>query len=161
MSNTRLPKDLVAYLADNAGKKIEFSKARIFSAEVREIEFRAPSEIELTKFHINTWEYYHNHGEEGEDPDHEYEFEACSLLKTAKHYDPDGILVYIPFLREFGTIDTDHALAYTFPYCGWGTIELNLAEFVNCGWYPGEVDMQLFRPWADLRCSHLRPKPPS
>ena len=128
---------------------------------MREIEFRAPSEIELTKFHINTWEYYHNHGEEGEDPDHEYEFEACSLLKTAKHYDPDGILVYIPFLREFGTIDTDHALAYTFPYCGWGTIELNLAEFVNCGWYPGEVDMQLFRPWADLRCSHLRPKPPS
>lgn len=159
MSKIHLPKDLTAYLTENAGKKIEFSKARIYSAEVREIVFRTVSEIELTKFHVNTWEYYHNHGEDGEDPELEYEFEAISLLKTAKHYDPAGVLVYFPFLREYGTIDTDHALAYTFPYCGWGTIEPNLAEFINCAWYPGTVEMQLLRPWADSRCSHLRPKP--
>lgn len=148
-----LPKDLLAFIESTHEIELQFPKSRIFFAEVRKVQFLSIEELRLEEFEVNTWEYYHNHGEEGEDPDLTYKFNAVSLLKTTDGYEPSGVLVYIPLLRQYGTVDTDHALAYTFPHCGWGTIEPNLPSYINAMWYPDEVDMALLRPWADPRFS--------
>jgi hypothetical protein len=154
-----IPEDLRDFLSAHEGRWITFDRTLQPQMEVDSLEFYSPSEVKLQPFTIHTHEYYLNHDEQGDDPELRYDIEGIALIQGCNSYDPDGILVYFPAYQEYGSWDCDHGVITMFPGVDWPAIETHLAEYVNAQWYPGMVEAYLLRPWADKRCSGLKPKP--
>jgi hypothetical protein len=154
-----IPTALREFLAANEGKRFEFDSTKNPEMEVHSVEFFSPDSLLLTSFEIDTYDYHLNHGEPGEDPELRYEFEGIDLIQGCNDYEPDGILVYFPLLKEFGSWDCDHRIINLYPGAAWDDIEKSLHSFVNAQWYPHLAEQTLLRPWADQRCSGLQPLP--
>ena len=127
--------------------------------EVDSVQFYVPNEVKLRSFTLDTYDYYLNHEEPGNDPQLQYEIEGIDLVRDCNSYDAAGILVYFPTLREYGCWDCDHLTITMFRDVSWREIEQRLAKYVNAQWYPEVVAHSLLRPWDDKRCSGLIPKP--
>ncbi len=154
-----IPIALRKFLAASGGKRIDFDPTMHPEMEVHSVEFYPPDCLPLTSFEIDTYEYHLNHGEPGEDPELRYEIEGVDLIQGCNDYEPDGILVYFPLLKEFGSWDCDHRIITIYPNVEWEAIEKSLPSFVNAQWYPHLTEQTLLRPWEDQRCSGLKPLP--
>jgi len=151
--------ELREFLSANAGQRITFDRKTQPDIEVDTVEFFEPADLKLSKFTIDTCEYYLNYGESGDDPELEYNIEGIDLIRDCNDYDPEGILIYFPEFHEFGFWDCDHLIIKMFQNIDWPIIESNLCRYINAQWYPQLVDHYLLRPWADERCKKIKPKP--
>jgi hypothetical protein len=154
-----IPTALREFLAANEGKRFEFDAIKHPEMEVHSVEFFPLDSLPLTSFEIDTYEYHLNHGEPGKDPELRYEIEGIDLIQGCNSYEPDGILVYFPLLKEFGSWDCDHRIITIYPGVEWDDIERSLPNFVNAQWYPHLAEQTHLRPWADPRCSGIVPLP--
>jgi hypothetical protein len=161
MSNalSLIPKDLLDFLRANEAKPFTFDRQVNRPIDVHSIEFFAVSDLKLTNFTVDTYEYHLNHDEPGEDPELRFEIAGVDLIRECNDYPPEGVLAYFPRFGEFGAFDCDHAIITMFPKVAWRQIEENLPRYVNAQWYPDFVDHYLLRPWADDRCADMKPCP--
>ena len=153
------PTVLREFLVANGDKRIDFDSTKHPEMEVDSVEFFTPDNLPLSLFEIDTYEYHLNHDEPGEDPEQRYVIEGVDLIQECNDHEPDGILVYFPLLKEFGTWDCDHRIISLYPGAKWDDIEKSLPSFVNAQWYPHLAEQTLLRPWADQRCSGLKSLP--
>ncbi len=152
-----IPDDLQNFLATNEDRRFTFERNEESEMEVDSFEFYAPNEVKLSRFTIDTYEYHLNHNETGNDPELRYDIQGVDLIRDCGGYEPEGILIYIPEFQEYGSWDCDHGLIAVYPNVGWSTIETRLVDYVNAQWYPQLAEQYLLRPWADDRCSKIKP----
>ena len=63
------------------------------------------------------------------------EIPCISLIRECDGYDPEGILIWLPNERVFGTWDCDHWSLKVFPKVTWANILLAPAKYLNAQWY--------------------------
>src|SRR2546430_8208832 len=101
-SKLSLPDDLRRFLAARRALKYDPKKC-----ECGRVTLLRPQQLRLRPFTIITDEMQHVYG----DPHRGkgcYVVPAINLVATCEHYDPDGILIWIPRERMFASWDSDH-----------------------------------------------------
>jgi hypothetical protein len=154
-----LPEGLIQFLEKHSKKQIKCAPQLKGKVEIEWFTTFSPEYLHISTFEIDTYEYYLNHGEPGEDPERTYEITGIDLINGCEGYDPEGILVYFPQFSEFGSWDCDHLIITMYPNASWEAIRDNIFHYVNDQWYPDRVNHYLLRPWADDRCKNLKPLP--
>jgi hypothetical protein len=151
-----IPDDLRSFLSDPKNRTFQFASED--PLEVEEGTFYASDELELREFKLSTPQYYDNEGTEiGDDPELYYEIPGADLVSETPDYGGDGILIWFPKFHEYGSWDPDHGTILLFPGISWGSIQNNLARYLNAQWYRERVQSYLLRPWVDPRCADIEP----
>ncbi len=151
-----IPEDLRKYLAKNR-KNLTLTWPGTLQQEVPAVGLFSLDELRFRIFDIDTWEYYNNHHEPGKDPELRYRLRGIDLIKDVDDYLPDGILIWFPQFKEYGTWDGDHGIITMLPGVTWTEISRNAGKYVNAQWYPDRVNHYLLRPWSDSRCKRMKP----
>jgi len=114
--------------------------------EVREVTFFAPDELTPQKFIVDSYELASN-GPLETDPEEQREYEGYSLIRECNAYSPEGILVWFPGLKAYGSADTEHQRIIIYPGVTWSDVLRNPTWFINGQWYPEHVKHKLVNPW--------------
>ena len=148
MKHFDLPIECQNFLQNNENTVIDFTNQ---SLEVEKAIFYKLDELKSDFQIIDTYEYFLNHNEFTTDPEKQYHIPAINLIKEDAdgNYDSDGLIVWFPDIKCFGTCDTDHCIGYLFKDITWLEIEANLGNFVNTQWYPEKSKNILFKPWKE------------
>jgi hypothetical protein len=77
-----------------------------------------------------------------------YVVPAINLVAECEGYDPDGILIWLPDQKVFGTWDSEFWNVLIFPNATWSEISASPVKYLNALWEPEAV-----------RCEYLRPFP--
>ena len=78
---------------------------------------------------------------------------GVSLIQSCTYYPPEGMLVWIPDFKVFGTLDPDHQELKVFPKSTWTDIEENICLYLAAGWGLSEEYFmhgniyKYFNPW--------------
>src|SRR5262245_5626594 len=102
-ANELIPEDLREFLSVEANLSLQCG--RPYPVEVTEARFFSLDELSVRTFRLHTWEYYRNHGEQGDDPGHWYGISGIDLIKEVPNYCPQGVLVWFPQFLEYGACD--------------------------------------------------------
>jgi hypothetical protein len=138
-----LPDDMRAYLRDEAQRTM-----RLAGGEVTEVTFFAPEVMELKPFDVHSWTL-HNQGHLKVDPDEDRIYEGYDLIADCgEHYSPEGILIWFPEWRQYGTWDCDHHTIITYPDVTWAEIAADPTWYINGQWRPERVKHHVVNPWA-------------
>jgi hypothetical protein len=145
-----LPEDLTNYLKHKTGLSIKMTGP---DAEVTEITLYPIDEIQKKRFDISRYEILLNYSGNVNPKDLEKygddrsEYEGYDLIKSCNDYDPEGVLVYFPDWKQYGSWDSDHHLITVYPGRNWGDILRDPKKYINGQWYPDNVTHKLINPW--------------
>ncbi len=139
-----LPPEAVEFLRQ--GGQLEYDPT---GCEPGHVILRALNELKLGKAWIDPSELsnfsvWNPHSE----TDGYYEIPCVSLALEAEGHSPDGLIIWIPKLKLFGTCDTGHGIVWVFPSADWGTILENPASFVGAQWNVNPEIQALLVPWG-------------
>jgi len=152
-----IPDDLRKYLAKNR-KNLTLTWPDTLQQEVTAVDLFGLDELRFQTFDIDTGEYYLNYHEVGEDLELRYRLKGVDLIKdVGASYRPEGILIWFPQFKEYGTWDGDHEIITMLPGVTWKEISLNPGKYVNAQWYLDQVNHYHLRPWSDPRCKRMKP----
>ncbi len=115
--------------------------------EVRKAVFYSPDEIRKKTFDVDSYELCLN-GPLGHDPEERREYEGYDLIKEAGGYDAEGVLVWFPEWKEYGSWDSDHHRIITYPGITWRNIAAAPTWYINGQWYPDRVKHREINPWT-------------
>lgn len=122
------------------------------SYEMRYARFCNLSELRSGSAFISSWEYANNH--DVEDPnfrDDEYGsylIEVVEFIAEQNSHGANGILIWIPALKQFGCCDTDHGVVKVFKDVSFNEIVQNPCRFLNAQWTStGEDIYDVCNPW--------------
>ena len=138
----KLPKDLIEYLQQPANRTIIMSQG-----EVRKAVFFSPEKIKKQKFDVNSYEFYLN-GPLKKDPEETREYEGYDLLKEAGSYQPEGVFVWFPEFKAYGSWDCDHHKIVIYPGVSWTEIAKDPTWYINGQWYPENISYYEINPWV-------------
>ena len=143
-----LPKKCQQYLQANKDIIIDLKNK---PSEIEKVVFFSPNELTSDYQIIDTYEYFLNYEEFKENPKVQYHIPAINLVKedAEDNYESDGLLVWLPSLKCFGSFDIDHCIGYVFLNIAWSKIESNLGHFINTQWDPKSSKNILFKPWKE------------
>ena len=143
MESFGIPKKCIHFLRTNEGKTIELNNS---PAEIEKVIFYPIDELKEDYEIIDTNEYYLNYNEFKTDPEIQYHIPTINLIKkdAEDNYDNDGLLVWLPVLKCFGTFDIDHCIGYLFKDVEWTELERDLGNFINTQWNPEQSKCILF-----------------
>lgn len=147
-----LPTNLIDFLQSHSGEPVLFDRSLQPDLEIDTVEFYSPSELAVSNYTVDSYEYFLNYNEFDEDPGLRYEIPGVDLIKRCNDYSPEGLLVFFPAFSGFGSWDGDHRLIRTFVHFSLPIQEPSLAACVNAQWYPNYATSELLRPWDDSRC---------
>src|SRR5262245_15926586 len=78
---------------------------------------------------------------------------GVSLLATASGYEPDGLLLWLPLERRYGTWDSSHDGLSLYPrQLKWADYVADPKKHINACWHSWDGMMTCPRPW--LKCRH-------
>jgi hypothetical protein len=143
MKEKQVPEEVINYFIKN-DRNIKFSIDE--KLDVQQIELFKYDEIENIDITISTWEYRENYNIK-EDPNIEedgyYRISAINFVKEVNDYLSEGLLVWIPDIKQFGTCDTDHGVVYIFKDIKWDQIIENIFTYTNTQWNFYEPNIEL------------------
>ena len=142
MDEVIFPKDLVDFLKQ--GNQLTYNPAK---CEAGQIALLAFDKLVLGEVYIDSEESPlakndPHVGEKGY-----YAVPAINLVADCDGYDPEGILIWLPEQKVFGTWDIDHWDVLIFPNATWSDIASDPIKFINAQWWPKGVDCQYFAPF--------------
>ena len=156
----KLPPELIESLSSVDGNYQLTSKV-CDEIGIESVTFHKLDAINPITFYVNVDEYIENYSDESHDlAGNYYPIEALDLLREVPGYRAFGILVWIPRISEFASFDEDHCVLRSFPGKTWKDIVANPKGFINCLWYPDQIDNHLVRPWNDKRFDSTPTKNP-
>lgn len=139
-----LPKDLRDYLRDPKNRSWKLEEG----GEVSAVELFAPVDAPLRKFEVCSSGLC-DAFEPATDADEYREYEGYDLISACSaDYEPEGILIWFPKLRQYGSWDCDHLLITVYPGVTWAEIAAAPTWYVNGQWYPEKVGGKMLNPWA-------------
>lgn len=114
-----LPEDLMEYL--DSGSALQYDES---TCECGTVTLHRADSIRKIKLQFGS-------NEEGEQS-----VAAYDLVATCEGYSPEGILVFVPSIKMFGSYDTDHRELYVYPKKSWSHISAAPLAFLNAQWFP-------------------------
>lgn len=157
-SRLSLPDDLRAFLS--ADRQLQYDSNR---CECGQVTLLRPRQLRLRPFTIFTDEMQHVHGDPRRGKGY-YVVPAVNLVASCEHYQPLGILIWIPKEGMFGTWDCDHhvmQVLVTFRRRGdtagieaatWTDIEADPLRYLNSQWGPRDASTsKVLVPWPKYR----------
>jgi hypothetical protein len=143
-----MPESAIQFLKQHADQEVTLSGHGL---EVQCVKFFQPDELAEDFTILDTCDYHLNHGEFFEDPELSYWITSVDLIKEDcdDYYEADGLLIWFPFLRCFGSSDTDHQLIYIFKDVRFEKIIHNFGAFINTQWLPDASENILLMPWKE------------
>ncbi len=139
-----LPKDLRNYLRDPKNRSWKLEEG----GEVSAVELFAPEDAPLREFEVDSSGLC-DAFELATDPDEQRKYEGYDLIAACgDSFEPEGILIWFPKLRQYGTWDCDHHVITVYPGVTWAEIAAAPTWYVNGQWYPEKVGGQMLNPWA-------------
>lgn len=161
MPSLNLPADLVAFLT--AGKQLDYDPEECEAGAIRLLPLDQ-LKLELFPMFIESsmeelYDSDPNKGERGY-----YLVTGVNLVAEAEHYDPCGLLMWLPIERRFATWDQGHWYFGVFgPEQTWTEIVKAPADHINAQWdgsVPGYVPAtKALKPWPIHRYSEQRSGP--
>jgi hypothetical protein len=118
MSNDELPDDLVEFLESDRGLKYDAS-----ACEIGVFTFHALDEIKKIELTVSA-----------EDQQSTCQIRALDLVKSCDGYDPEGMFVYIPSLRKYGSYDSELQVLITYRGMAWSNFLADPARYINAAW---------------------------
>ena len=115
LKENQIPQSVFDFFEVN--KKIDEVKCAD-SYEMRNARFCNLSELRSGKAFISSWEYLNNH--EVVDPNFKddengsYSIDIIEFIAEQNSHGANGILIWIPALKQFGCCDTDHGVVKVF-----------------------------------------------
>lgn len=125
----KLPAELIAFLEESSSLVIVMDEG-----EIRQAELLSLSELKLERFRVES-----DYDDEGE-AKYSEDFEGFSLLKSAGDYQPNGVLVWLTDLKQYGAWDCDHLDLITFLDVTWTDIMVDPTWYINGQWYPDRIE---------------------
>lgn len=107
MNTNTLPEDLVNFLSSGAKLKYDTTKCEIGAVELKNLHDLKLNNFRMELPRVNK---HNNH------PEHapQAKIQCVSLLKHCDGYDAWGMLCWFPSIHQYGTIDVDNGLIYSF-----------------------------------------------
>ena len=128
----QLPFELVEFL--KSGKQLDYDPEGL---EVGRVLLFPWEEVKRIEFKVVT---SCNDDWEQDDPHREdngyYAVPAYDLVKSCRHYSPQGILIYLPSMDAFGQHDDDHQTITYFPQLTWPRLVAEPHLYLNGQWEP-------------------------
>jgi hypothetical protein len=140
-----IPQDLLDYLSRPGNRKVTLTEG-----EVRQIELCSPDELHIQKFSVDGNELFVD-GLLTFDPHETRQYDGYPLVKHCNDYSPQGVLVWFPEFRAFGTADCGHGRILLYPGTSWSQICREPTWYYNGQWYPERVPHQEVNPWQKKR----------
>ncbi len=147
MAELNLPEDLVTFLRE--GRQLEYDPA---TCEAGGVTLRSLETLKIQLFPMDTQstevaEKDPRGGEGGC-----YLVEAVDLIGACTgDYEPEGLLLWLPRDKRFGTWDSSHTVIRAFgPSVTWSKIVQKPAQHINSQWgdlMPGAVRSSPLSPW--------------
>jgi hypothetical protein len=78
-----------------------------------------------------------------------YVVPAINLFEECDGYDSDGILIWLPDQKVFGTWDSEYWDVLIFPSATWNEISASPVKYLNAQWEPEAVRCEYLRPFPD------------
>lgn len=141
-----LPADLVAFLA--AGRQLQYDPS---TCEAGRVTLLPVAALRLERFPVET----SGSPVFEQDPHfpevYSYLVLGVNLVAGCEHYDPVGILLWLPVERRYGVWDSSHCTIQMFgPEVTWDRIAAAPAQHINAGWSgidPKAPPMEDLVPW--------------
>ncbi len=142
MDDMLLPKDLIDFL--KSGKELEYDADKCEPGQISLLPF---DELTIGEVYVNSEESPlaekdPHSGEKGY-----YSVTVVNLVSDCDGYDPEGILIWLPEQKIFGTWDSDHWDILVFPNASWLDIVSDPAKYINAQWAPDDVEYEYFEPF--------------
>lgn len=147
--NKLIPIDLRNFLCEFSAEEIKCEGANCSHYEIDRLSVYHPEDLFMHQYELDTYEYFNTYGEKGKLPKQRYTISGVPLVASCDDYDPEGILIYFPQYKKYGTWDPDHLIIGLYPSDSWESIKNDLFLYVNSLWFPGKVPMSLLRPWTE------------
>lgn len=127
------PNEVFKYIDEYSGKlDVRFPPY----CELTFLKLCSIDELRLGEAYIYSWEYNNNY--EVKDPNLKksgyYEIEVIELVRYEENHGANGILIWIPALKQFGTCDTEHGVMHIFKDVDFNTIMKNKFKYLNAQW---------------------------
>src|SRR5262245_55446411 len=147
MSALKLPRDLAAFLRQ--GRQFDYDPARCEAGLVTLLP------LDVLRLHLFPMDCQSTPVAKA-DPNHGslgcYLVPGVSLLAPARGYDPDGLMLWLPLERRFGTWDSSHDVVSMYKRgTTWADIVAQPKQHINACWGSWKV-MECLKPW--LRCRY-------
>ncbi|MBI5352340.1 MAG: hypothetical protein HZB50_06840 [Chloroflexi bacterium] len=142
MDEKLFPQDLVSFL--KSGEQLSYDTDECEPGQISLLSF---DELSLGEVYIDSEESPlakkdPHAGEEGY-----YSVPAINLVADCDGYDPEGILIWLPDQKVFGTWDIDHWDVLIFPDVTWSDIVSDPAKYINAQWERDDVKCEYFQPF--------------
>ena len=152
MDEYSLPSDLFEFLI--TGQQLEYDASR---CEPGKVILKNYSELALG----TVWVDSNGSPLESDDPKAKktgyYEVPAVSLTKECEGYDPEYILLWLPYDESYGSWDCDHWDLIIFPNTRWDDILEDPVLYLNAMWDNSSYVGDYFRPWPKYKFKTGRP----
>ena len=137
----RIPQDLHDFLSSAENRQMTLP-----DGEVRRLTFFSPDELRPEKFTVDSYQLYLN-GPLETDPEEQRGYDGYSLIRECNSYSPDGVLVWFPDFKAYGSADSEHQRIIIYPGVTWLEILREPTWFINGQWYPDRVTHEEVNPW--------------
>lgn len=140
MADLMLPEDLVEFL--RAGTPLEYDPD---DCQAGTITLHTIDQLRL--------EYFSMVSESPDDPHQDdegcYLVRGVSLIAECENYSPEGLLLWLPFDKQYGLWDGEHDTLFVFgPDVGWSEIAADMPHYINAEWgEDGSAEVTDLEPW--------------
>jgi len=142
MDDMLLPKDLVDFL--KSGKELEYDAGK---CEPGQISLLSVDELTISEMYVDSEESPLAKKDLHAGVEGYYPVPAVNLVADCDGYEPEGILIWLPDQKVFGTWDSDHWDILVFPNTTWSDIASNPTIYINAQWEPDGVKCEYFEPF--------------
>jgi hypothetical protein len=126
MLDANLPTDLVEFL--RTGRRLEYDPS---SCGAGTITLLPLDRLKVELFAMHNAGPDDPHAEQGGS----YLVRGVSLIASCKHYDPEGLLLWLPLDEQYGLWDGEHGNLFVFgPEVTWSVMASDLPRHLNAHW---------------------------
>ncbi|GMQ63821.1 hypothetical protein [Vallitalea maricola] len=113
-----------------------------------------PTDIDNAEFMLNDEIVYGNI----DDPHYQemgcYLIPAINLINSCEHYEPFGLLLWLPKYNSYSIWDNSHILLKKFSEnITWTDIKKDFSLYINAGWGQTDKKLETILPWPDNQYS--------
>jgi hypothetical protein len=144
MPHADFPEDFLNFL--KSGRQLEYGPEECEPGRVTLLPLKkiAPNVVYVDSFDAP---FAINDPHAGEDGC--YIVPVYNLVAECENYDPDGILIWLPDQKVFGSWDSENWDVLVFPNATWSDIAANPVKYLNAMWEPEAVYCRYLQPFPN------------
>jgi hypothetical protein len=146
-----LPADLIGFL--RTGGQLQYNHRE---TEVGVVRLKPLSYLQFDEAWIITEGTPLNHKDPHRGESGYYMLRVVDLIGECDAYYPDGILAWFCDYSVYGSYDTDHGVAISFPKTSWSNIVADPAKYLNAQWYADSKVARYIEPWKHCIFKELK-----